>query len=176
MTEQSLAILVLSLVTAQRLAELVYARRNEARLLARGAVEHAVGHYWLIVALHGAWLAGLWLTGIGRPLDPIWLALFIVLQGLRLWVLMTLKDRWTTRVVVLPGAPLIAGGPYRFMRHPNYAIVAAEILVLPLAFGLVAYGIAFSFANAAILTIRIRAEDNALRSAIVPPAELRRDP
>jgi methyltransferase len=170
--ELGVAITILAFVTAQRLAELVYARRNEVRLRARGAVEYAPEHYWLIVALHGAWLAGLWLTSIGRPLSLVWLVTFIVLQALRFWVLVTLKERWTTRIIVLPDAPLIADGPYRFMRHPNYAIVTAEILVLPMVFGLYAYGIAFTLANAGILAIRIRTENRALQSASAPSTEL----
>ena len=135
-------------------------------------MEHAPEHYRLIVALHGAWLAGLWLTAIGKSPSLAWLAVFIVLQVLRLWVLVTLKERWTTRIIVLPDAPLISDGPYRLIRHPNYAIVTAEILVLPMMFGLYAYGIAFSLANAAILAIRIRAENQALQSAISPSSEL----
>ena len=162
---QASAIVLLSFVTAQRLAELVYARRNEARLRARGAVEHAPEHYWLIVALHGAWLAGLWLASTGRPVHPTWLLVFVVLQVLRLWVLATLKERWTTRIIVLPEAPLVSNGPYRFIRHPNYAIVVAEIFVLPMVFGLYAYAIAFSLLNAALLGIRIRAENRALQIA-----------
>jgi methyltransferase len=170
-TELGVAIIILSFVTAQRLAELVYARRNEVRLRARGAVEHAPEHYRLIVALHGAWLAGLWLTAIGRPPSPAWLAAFTVLQVLRFWVLVALKERWTTRIIVLPDAPLVADGPYRFMRHPNYAIVSAEILVLPLVFGLYAYGMAFTLANAGILAIRIRAESHALQRGAAPSTE-----
>ena len=162
---QASAVVLLSFVTAQRLAELVYARRNEVRLRARGAVEYAPEHYWLIVALHGAWLAGLWLTSADKPLHPIWLLIFVILQVLRLWVLATLKDRWTTRIIVLPEAPLISDGPYRFIRHPNYAIVAAEIFVLPMVFGLFAYALAFTLLNALVLGIRIRAETRALQSA-----------
>jgi methyltransferase len=171
-TELGAAIIILSFVTAQRLAELVYARRNELRLKARGAQEFAAEHHRLIVALHGAWLTGLWLTSIGRSLNLAWLAAFIVLQALRFWVLVTLKERWTTRIIVLPNAALISHGPYRFMRHPNYAIVAAEILVLPLVFGLYAYGIAFTLLNAGILAIRIQAENQALRRAAAPSPEL----
>lgn len=168
MPEPGVAFAILAFVTAQRLAELVYARRNEERLRARGAVEHAPEHYWLIVALHTAWLAGLWLTATGTAPNLFWLAAFAVLQALRLWVLVTLKERWTTRIIVLPDAPLIADGPYRFMRHPNYAIVTAEILVLPMMFGLYAYGVAFALANAGILAIRIRAENHALQSSAGP--------
>jgi methyltransferase len=163
------AIVLLAFVTAQRLAELVYARRNEARLRARGAVEYAPEHYWLIVALHTAWIVGLWLVATDRPANPIWLLLFVVLQVLRLWVLATLKDRWTTRIIVLPEAPLVSSGPYRFIRHPNYAIVAAEIFVLPIVFGLYAYAVAFSLLNALILGIRIRAEERALQLAAASP-------
>jgi methyltransferase len=163
------AIVLLAFVTAQRLAELVYARRNEARLRARGAVEYAPEHYWLIVALHGAWLVGLWLIAPDKPVDPTWLFLFVVLQVLRLWVLVTLKDRWTTRIIVLPEAPLVSSGPYRFVRHPNYAIVGAEIFALPVVFGLYAYAIAFSLLNAIILGIRIRAEERALQIAAAQP-------
>ena len=158
-----LSILVLGLVTAQRGAELVLARRNTKRLLAKGAYEVEPGHYPLIVLLHGAWLAGLWLLGWNRPLQLGWLVVFALLQAGRIWVLASLGERWTTRIIVLPGAPLVRRGPYRLISHPNYAVVAGEILALPLAFGLVAYGIVFSLLNAAMLFIRIRAETGALR-------------
>ncbi len=157
-----LAVAVLALVTAQRLAELVYSRFNEDRLKRDGGVEHGAAHYPAIVALHAAWLAGLWLGAIGTHPHYGWLAVFVVLQGLRVWVLGTLGPRWTTRVIVLPGTPPIRRGPYRFLSHPNYAVVAAEIFVLPMAFGLVAYGIVFSVLNAAVLAVRIRAENAAL--------------
>jgi methyltransferase len=156
------AIALLGFVTAQRAAELIYARHNEARLWARGGVEYAPKHYRLIVALHGAWLLGLWLASIDKPISRLWLIVFIVLQVLRFWVLATLKERWTTRIIVLPGTPLINDGPYRFVRHPNYAIVAGEIFVLPAVFGLYAYGVAFAVLNAAILAVRVRAENEAL--------------
>jgi len=157
---------ILGLVTLQRLGELVLSRRNTERLLAQGAHEAAPGHYPLIVALHAAWLAGLWyLVASGGHVEVslLWLAVFVILQGLRVWVITTLGPRWTTRIIVLPGAPLVRGGPFRFMSHPNYCIVAAEILVLPLCLGLAWYGIAFSALNALVLWIRIRAEAAALR-------------
>ena len=161
--------LILGLVTLQRLGELVLARRNTERLLAQGAREVAPGHYPLIVALHAAWLIGLWLL-VGRAhIDPSWdpnwpwFAVFVVLQILRVWVIATLGGRWTTRIIVLPGAPLVRRGPYRLVAHPNYCIVAAEILVLPLVFGLLWYGLVFSVLNAGVLWIRIRAEEAALR-------------
>lgn len=164
-----LGIALLAFVTLQRLAELVYSRRNERRLKARGAREHAPEHYWLLVTLHGAWLTGLWLMAVQKPVSVPWLAAFVALQGLRLWVLLALRERWTTRIVVVPAAPLIKTGPYRFMAHPNYAIVAGEIFVLPMAFGLYAYAIVFSLLNAGILRVRIRAENRALGLASEQP-------
>jgi len=163
----TLAELILGLVTLQRLGELVLSKRNTDRLRAQGAHEVAAGHYPLIVALHAAWLAGLWYFVVERAADIdlswAWLGVFAVLQVLRVWVIATLGPRWTTRIIVLPGAPLVVAGPYRFVSHPNYWVVAAEILVLPLVFGLVWYGIAFSVLNAAVLWVRIRAEAAALR-------------
>ena len=161
----TLSIIILALVTLQRLGELVLAQRNTGRLLARGAVEVGARHYPLIVGLHGAWLAGLWALGWDRPVSLAWLALFIVLQLLRVWVIATLGERWTTRIVVLPGASLVRRGPYRFLDHPNYAVVVAEIAVLPLAFGLSTFAIVFSILNAAVLWIRIRAESRALAAS-----------
>lgn len=157
-----LASLVLGFVTAERLAELLHSRRNTRALLACGAVEAAPVHHGLIVLLHAAWLAGLWLLAWDRPVALGWLAVFGVLQGLRAWVLMTLGRRWTTRIIVLPGEPRIATGPYRIMAHPNYAVVLGEIAVLPLAFGLPAYAALFTVFNAVLLCIRIGAEDAAL--------------
>lgn len=162
------AIAVLAFVAVQRLAELAYARRNEARLRAQGAVEFSREHYWAIVTLHSAWLAGLFLMAPGEPPKLFWLLIFVALQALRFWVLATLGERWTTRIIVLPGAPLMRDGPYRFMRHPNYAIVIAEIFVLPMVFGLYAYALVFSLLNAGILAVRIHAEDCALQRASSP--------
>ncbi|MEI7600535.1 MAG: isoprenylcysteine carboxylmethyltransferase family protein [Aestuariivirga sp.] len=161
------AILLLAFVTLERLAELVLAQRNTKALLAQGAVEHAPGHYPLIVALHALWLAGLWVFGASQPVSAFWFGIFVLLQFARVWVLMTLGPRWTTRIIVLPGAPLVAKGPYRFVSHPNYLVVIGEIAVLPLCLGLWWFAIIFSIANAAVLTIRIRAEATAL--AGTPP-------
>lgn len=156
------AALLLAFVTFQRLGELVLARRNTRRLLARGAIEVAPGHYRLIVALHVGWLAGLWLLATPEPIQPIWLAVFLLLQAGRLWVLAALGERWTTRIIVLPQAPLVRRGPYRLVSHPNYVVVAGEIAVLPLVFGLGWYAVLFSALNAAVLAIRIRAENAGL--------------
>jgi methyltransferase len=160
----TLTVLVLAFVTLQRLGELFLARRNTARLLERGALEVAPGHYPLIVGLHTLWLGGLWVLALTRGLAPdlLLLAIFIVLQGLRVWVLATLGPRWTTRILVVPGERLIASGPYRYLSHPNYWVVIGEILVLPLAFGLVWYAAVFSILNLAVLWVRVRAENKAL--------------
>jgi len=154
---------LLALVTAERLVELWLARRNTAALLARGAVEVGAGHYPLIVALHALWLAVLWGMASGAPVQPVWLAVFLVLQLGRLWVLATLGRRWTTRIIILPGAPLIRTGPYRWLSHPNYAVVVAEIAVLPLCLGQPLVALVFSIANAAVLSLRIASENAALR-------------
>lgn len=160
----TLAIPLLALVTAERLAELWLARRNTTALLARGAVEFGADHYPLIVALHAAWLVALWYLGATAELKVGWLAVFVALQFARVWILMTLGPRWTTRIIVLPGAPLVVKGPYRWISHPNYAVVVAEIAVLPLCLGLPAVALVFSIANAAVLTLRIAVENSVLPS------------
>jgi methyltransferase len=151
------------LVAAQRLGELAYARRNESRLRARGAVESGARHYPLFILLHGTWLLAVFLL---VPADhaPSWplLALFVLLQAARVWVVATLGPYWTTRVLSLPGAPLVRRGPYRWVRHPNYLVVTAEIAVLPLAFDAWAIAIIFSLANALVLHHRISVEESAL--------------
>jgi methyltransferase len=160
----TLTVLVLAFVTLQRLGELLLARRNTARLLENGAIEVAPEHYPLIVGLHALWLGGLWVLALAQSLEPdlLLLMVFVVLQGLRVWVLISLGPRWTTRILVVPGERLIASGPYRYLSHPNYWVVIGEILVLPLAFGLVWYAALFSILNLAVLYVRIRAENKAL--------------
>ena len=153
---------ILALVTLERAGELWLANRNTKRLLSEGAREHFAGHYPLIVALHAFWLLTLWWLAPARPIEPLWLALFFVIEIGRLWVLASLGERWTTRIIVLADAPLVRRGPYRFIDHPNYLVVVAEILVLPLAFGLWRAALVFSALNAILLTIRIHAENRAL--------------
>ena len=160
-------------MTVQRLSELVIARRNTQRLLARGAIEIGAAHYPAIVLLHAAWLVGLWLLAWRRPPSLPWLVVYAALEAARLWVLLTLGGRWTTRIIVLPGAPLVARGPFRFLSHPNYAVVIAEIAVLPLAFGMPIYAAIFSVLNAAVLGVRIRAEVAGLRGEDVTRADRR---
>ena len=165
-----LSVLLLALVTAQRLGELVLAAHNTRRLKAQGAYEVAPGHYPMIVILHAAWLIGLWALAWNRPLNLPLAAVFLAIEGMRVWVLMSLGARWTTRIIIRPGAPLVRRGPYRFSPHPNYTVVAAELLVLPLAFGLWAYALAFTALNAAMLFVRIRAENLALAQGVAAGA------
>jgi methyltransferase len=160
-----LSVLILTFVTAQRVAELALARRNTRRLLARGGVESGARHYPFLVGLHAAWLAGLWLVAWDRPASLAWLGVYVLLQGLRVWTLFSLGGRWTTRIITVPGERPISRGPYRFLSHPNYLVVTAEIAVLPLVFGLPIYALMYSLLNAAALWIRIRAEEAALRAA-----------
>lgn len=154
---------VVGVVAAQRIGELALAAANRRRLLAEGGVEiDRAGYPWL-AGLHAAWLASL---AVFVPADAaaswLLLAVYAALQLGRLWVLASLGRRWTTRIIVLPGAPLVTAGPYRFLRHPNYAIVAAEIAALPLAFGATGLAAAFSAGNLVLLARRIAIENRAL--------------
>lgn len=170
------AILLLGLVTLQRLGELWLSRRNETRLKARGAIEAGSGHYPLMVALHAAWLVSLWWLAWNLAPNLWFAAAFLALQPLRYWVIASLKGRWTTRIFVLPGAAPVREGPYRLFRHPNYVIVVLELALLPLAFGLYLHAAIFSALNAALLAWRIHIEARALAAAVAaarpagPPA------
>jgi len=158
----SFAAIILALVTLQRIGELALARSNTGKLLARGAIEVGANHYPLVVSVHATWLVALWVWGRDQDVNLLALALFIVLQGGRLWVLATLGPRWTTRIIVLPGEPLVASGPYRYFSHPNYAVVVAEIALLPLALHMPLLAVIFTVLNAVVLVIRIRIEARAL--------------
>jgi methyltransferase len=153
------------LVAVQRVTEVAWARRNERRLRAEGGIEVGASHYPLFFVLHGSWLAALWLL---VPLDApvIWplLALFGLLQAARLWVVASLGRYWTTRIITIPGALLVRRGPYRWLKHPNYLVVAGEIAVLPLAFGAWQIALVFSALNGLLLGHRIRVEAAALAS------------
>jgi len=158
---------LIGFIVVQRLAELAYAKANTARLLAHGAVETGAKTYPLFILLHGGWLAAMLLfidpeTPASLPLA----ALFAALQGLRLWVIVTLSGRWTTRIIVPPGKPRITRGPYRFMRHPNYAVVIAEIAVTPLIFGAWELALVFSALNLALIIHRIVQENAALDAGL----------
>lgn len=159
------SVAILAFVTLQRLVELPIAHANMKRLLAAGGHEVGAGHYPLLVAVHVAWLATLWWLAPGRAIDLPFLALFILIELGRIWVLRTLGRRWTTRIIVVPGEKLVAAGPYRFVNHPNYLVVIGEIAVLPLVFGLWKVALVFTILNALALTVRVRAENRALFEA-----------
>ena len=156
------SIALLAFVTMQRLVELPLAHANTRRLLAAGGHEVGASHYPWIVALHSAWLLTLWWLAPGRRVNIPFLLLFLLIEAGRVWVLRTLGNRWTTRIIVVPGEELVATGPYRFVSHPNYLVVVGEIAVLPLVFGLWDVAIIFSLLNGVILTVRMRAENRAL--------------
>lgn len=155
--------LIVLAVALQRMAELRYARRNAARLLAEGGVEAGAGHYPLFFLIQGGWLLALLvLTPAAAPISWPLLALFVLLQAGRIWVIATLGRYWTTRIITVSDAPLVATGPYRWLRHPNYLVVAAEIVVLPMVFGQVWIAIAAGAATALLLRHRIAVEDRVL--------------
>lgn len=153
--------LFLGFIVLQRLSELAIAKRNTARLLARGAYEVGAAHYPVMVAMHSAWIACLVIFGYDNPVTFGWLAVFAVLQVLRIWILASLGGRWTTRIIVLE-EPLVTRGPFRFVSHPNYILVIAEIIVAPMVLGLEWVALVFTVLNAAMLWVRIGAEHKAL--------------
>ena len=161
----SFAFILIALVVVQRVLETIHAARNARALIARGGIEIGRKHYPFIVALHACWLIALL---VALPADPpihfLPLALFLVLQGLRVWVIATLGPYWTTRIITIADAPLIRHGPYRFLSHPNYLIVAAEIAALPLVFGEIWVALIFSVLNAGVLSWRIKVENQALEA------------
>lgn len=154
---------ILAAVAFLRIVELLYAARNTRRLLARGAVEIAREQYPWFIVLHASWLIAMFVfIPASTPPNLYLLAVFVLAQAVRVWIIASLGPYWTTRVITLPGAPLVRRGPYAVIRHPNYAIVCIEIAVLPLAFGAWQIALIFSLANAALLAWRIRVEDRAL--------------
>lgn len=162
---------LVALVGVERLAELVVAKRNLTHSLSRGGREYAFGHYPVMVALHTGLLAGcvleVWLADrpfvaeLGVPM----LALMLLGQALRWWCIRTLGPQWNTRIVVVPGLTRVDGGPYRWFAHPNYVAVVIEGFALPLVHSAWVTALVFTLLNAALLTVRIRAEDTALREA-----------
>jgi methyltransferase len=158
---------LVAFLIAQRFVELCFAQFNTERLRAMGGVELGAAHYPLMIALHTSWLLGLWLLGHDRSIITFWLAIFVLLQFGRLWVIASLGRRWTTRVIVLPGSVPVLRGPYRWLKHPNYLVVALEIAVVPLALGLPLFALIFSAANAVLLACRIRIENEALATSTI---------
>lgn len=159
---------LVGMVALERLAELIVSRRNAVWSFARGGVEHGRGHWPAMVVLHTAFLAAcpaeVW--ALDRPFVPAvgWPALGLVVaaQGLRWWCIATLGRQWNTRVIVVPGLARVAAGPYRLLPHPNYVAVVVEGLALPLVHGAWMTAVGFTALNAALLAVRIRAEDAAL--------------
>jgi methyltransferase len=169
-------VLLVGLVALERLAELVVSRRNLAWSLARGGSEHGKGHYPIMVVLHTALLVGAvvevavaerpFLPALGWPM----LALVIASQALRWWCIRTLGPRWNTRIVVVPGLPLVHRGPYRVLSHPNYVAVVLEGAALPLVHTAWVTALVFTVLNLPLLAVRIRAEEAAMAAAVVQPA------
>ncbi|KAA0105085.1 isoprenylcysteine carboxyl methyltransferase family protein [Mycolicibacterium sp. P1-5] len=163
-------VLLVAAVALERLAELVVARRNLAWSRAHGGVEFGANHYPLMVVLHTGFLAGalVEVVGLHRPFLPAlgWpmLAIVVAAQALRWWCITTLGKQWNTRVVVVPGAPRVVGGPYRFLPHPNYVAVVAEGIALPLVHTGWITALVFTVLNAVLLRTRIRTENAALAS------------
>jgi methyltransferase len=153
----------LGLVALQRLIELAHARSNTARLRRLGAAEADAGGYPLYVLLHAGWLASL-AVFVPAATPPYWplIGVFALLQLGRIWVIASLGRYWTTRIIALPDAPLVRTGPFRYLRHPNYLLVVAEIAVLPLAFGAVPIAVIFSTLNLLLIARRIRIEERVL--------------
>ena len=164
----SSGLLLLIYVTLQRLVELAIARRNTRKLLDRGAYETGATHYPAMVALHATWLVTLWVFGWNRELVAGFALFFIVLQAGRFWVLRTLGERWTTRIIMTPWAPPVTSGPFRFVRHPNYLVVAFELPCVSLALGLVWHALAFGILNLMMIAWRIRSENAAYRELTAP--------
>jgi methyltransferase len=154
-------LLLLVYVTLQRLVELAIAQRNTRKLLALGAYEVGSAHYPAMVALHATWLLTLWGFGWNRSLVPAFVVLFVFLQIGRFWVLRTLGARWTTRIIMTPWAPPVTSGPFRFVRHPNYLIVALELPCVSLALALPWHALVFGVLNLMMIAWRIRSEDAA---------------
>ncbi len=158
---QTGAVLFLVFIVLQRLSELAISKANTKRLLARGAYEVGANHYPAMVAMHSAWILCLVVFGYSHSISLFWLALFAILQIFRVWILTSLGQRWTTRIIILE-EPLVVRGPFKFIRHPNYTLVVAEIIVAPMVLGLWWVAAIFTVLNAAMLYVRIGAEEKAL--------------
>jgi len=164
---ETATLIFLGFIVLQRLSELVIAKRNTAKLLAKGAYEVGASHYPVMVAMHSAWIACLLVFGYDEAVLFGWLAAFVVLQGFRLWILTSLGGRWTTRIIILE-EPLVVRGPFKYFSHPNYMLVVAEIIVAPMVLGLVWVAVVFTVLNAAMLWVRIGVEHKALAPLRAP--------
>lgn len=158
---QTATIIFLWFIIVQRLSELMIARRNTTRLLERGAYEVGAAHYPVMVGMHSAWIACLVFFGYDETVSFGWLCVFAALQVLRVWILASLGSRWTTRIIILE-EPLVVRGPFKYVSHPNYMLVIAEIIVAPMVLGLVWVALVFTLLNTAMLWVRIGVEHKAL--------------
>lgn len=158
---QTGALLFLGFIILQRLSELAISKANTKRLMDRGAYEIGANHYPAMVAMHSAWIVCLVVFGLGQSVSLFWLALFAILQAFRVWILASLGPRWTTRIIILE-EPLVTRGPFKFIRHPNYTLVVAEIIIAPMVLGLWWVAALFTILNAAMLYVRIGAEERVL--------------
>lgn len=171
MSARAIGAALLGLVVLERGVELLVSTRNARRALAQGGVEVGRGHHRALVAFHAAFLLSCavepWLLPRPWPRAATLIAggAVVAAQALRWWAVASLGPRWSTRILVLPGAPPVVGGPYRFLRHPNYLAVTVELAALPLALGAVFTAALASLGNAALLSVRIPAEERALGPA-----------
>ncbi len=169
-TPLSAFIALVFFLVVQRMVELRIAHRNTTKLLENGGLEFGKDHYWVLVLLHAGFFGSLLLEGFSRSIHasavwPIYLGVFILAQAGRVWVIRTMNGRWTTRIIISPGAPLVSNGPFRILSHPNYAIVALELFTIPMLFNLYWTAALFTVLNAVVLiAIRIPEETRALRS------------
>lgn len=162
-------LIVLCAVVIQRFIELSYSKRNERLLKSKGAIEYGREHYPLIVLMHALFFVSMFVefffSGRNKELNILnylFLVIFILLQFARIWVLISLGENWSTRILHVPGSKLVKKGPYKFLRHPNYIIVTGEIFCLPMMFNLYITAIVFSLINLILLGIRIKKENEAL--------------
>ena len=168
-------IVLIVAVALERLAELLISRRNLAWARSQGGEEFGFGHYPFMVVLHTGLLVACLIEAAQRPFIPVlgWsmFAVVVLAQGLRWWCITTLGPRWNTRIVVIPGLPLVASGPYRWLRHPNYVAVVVEGIALPLVHTGWITAVVFTVLNAGLLWVRIFAEDAAMTQALTRDRE-----
>ncbi|MFB3903350.1 MAG: isoprenylcysteine carboxyl methyltransferase family protein [Acidobacteriota bacterium] len=171
---KGLLVVLAIVIGTERMLELRLAGRNRRLILARGGQECGQSHYRWVILLHSAWfvawLAEAFARGPHLPgLWPVWLALFLLAEALRYWCITTLGVRWNTRILVIPGAPLVRSGPYRWLRHPNYLAVVTDLFAVPMIFNAWITALAFTVLNLALLLfVRIPAEEKALKRAQEP--------
>ncbi|MFJ5768241.1 isoprenylcysteine carboxyl methyltransferase family protein [Psychrobacillus sp. NPDC093180] len=162
--------IIIFLVIAQRIIEVLIAKRNEKKMLARGAYEVGASHYPYMIALHVSFFVCLiaevvFLNQRISPLFPLFMLIFLFVQVLRIWCLTSLGTFWNTKIMILPGANVVKSGPYLYIRHPNYVVVCIEIALLPLMFQAYFTAICFTLLNLAMLSVRIPLEEKALMEA-----------